>query len=136
MTTLFPLSRLIDQRIFDQHLVDSSERCRTDARPRADVLESAKEFRIVIDLPGVQNESLEINLEQQALTVKAERVATVPEGFQLRRNERAEKVSFSRTFNLGNSVDAENISAQLDDGVLQITLPKSQTSLPRRIEVQ
>jgi len=62
--------------------------------------------------------------------------AEVPEGYQLRRNERAGTVTFSRTFNLGNAVDAEKIAAQLDGGVLQITLPKSQSSLPRKIEVQ
>ena len=131
MNTLFPLSRLIEQ-----HRVEGSDQCRTNANPRADVLEGEQEFRIVLDLPGIENESLEINLEQQALTVKAERVATVPEGFQLRRNERAQKATFQRTFTLGNAVDAEGISAHLDNGVLQITLPKSQTSLPRRIEVK
>ncbi|MFT5315824.1 MAG: HSP20 family protein [Candidatus Krumholzibacteriia bacterium] len=131
MNTLLPLARFLDSQ-----LAEGSSQCNTKASPRADVLEGEQEFRIVMDLPGVQSDSLEINLEQQALTVKAERTAAVPEGFQLRRNERANSLSFSRTFNLGNAVDAENISAHLDNGVLKVTLPKSQSGLPRRIEVK
>jgi len=108
----------------------------TNLIPRADVLESEKEYRIVLDLPGVQNDNLEINLEQQLLTVKATKASAVPEGFEMRRHERAEEVQFNRTFNLGIAVDGEQISAKLDSGVLQITLPKSDVSLPRRIEVK
>jgi HSP20 family protein len=89
-----------------------------------------------MDLPGVQREDLDLSIEDQTLWVKAERKETVPEGFQARRSERAGRVTFSRTFSLGNAVNAENISAEFKDGVLTISLPKSEKSLPRRIEVK
>jgi HSP20 family protein len=60
----------------------------------------------------------------------------VPEGFQSRRNERAGHVTFSRTFSLGNAVNVEDIRAEFKNGVLNITLPKNEKSLPRRIEVK
>jgi len=136
MTTFFPVTRMLDAA-----LNGNLDSCHTTDRranlvPRADVLENEKEYRIVIDLPGVANEGLEINLEKQSLIVKAQKAGTVPEGFELRRHERAGEVQFSRTFNLGNAVDGDAISAKLDAGVLQITLPKSDVSLPRRIEVK
>ena len=68
--------------------------------------------------------------------MKAERSEIVPEGFETRRTERASKATFSRTFSLGNAVDTEGISARFEAGVLTITLPKSEKSLPRKIEVK
>ena len=68
--------------------------------------------------------------------VKAEAKTVVPEGFTTLRRERAGRSTFQRSFNLGTNVDRDNISAKLEDGVLLITLPKSEKSLPRRIEVQ
>ncbi len=136
MTTFFPMTRMLDAA-----LNGTLDNCRTTERntnlvPRADVLENDKEYRIVMDLPGVPSEGLEISLEKQSLIVKAQKSDVVPEGFELRRHERAGAVQFSRTFNLGSAVDGEAISAKLDEGVLQITLPKSDVSLPRRIEVK
>ncbi len=140
MTTLMPMTRMLDAAF-----KGALDNCQTNGysndhthnlTPRADVLESETEFRLVLDLPGVKSSDLEINVEKQALIVKASKEAAVPEGFDVRRHERADKAQYSRTFNLGNAVDGENISAKLDDGVLQITLPKSEASKPRRIEVK
>ena len=137
MTTFFPQTRMLNARMLDAALKSTLDTDRTtNLTPRADVLESEKEFRIVMDLPGVQSDGLEINLENQALIVKATRAAAVPEGFDVRRHERAGDLQFSRTFKLGNAVDGEQISAKLDGGVLQIVLPKSDASLPRRIVVK
>ena len=136
MTTLFPMTRMLDS------VLNGNLDSWTDSDhvahfvPRADVLEGPKEYRIVMDLPGVANTDLDINLEGQELTVKAEKDATVPEGFEVRRNERSGKVHFTRTYTLGNAVDAEAISAKLENGILQISLPKSEVTLPRRIEVK
>ena len=136
MTTLFPVTRMLDT------VLNGTLDNWTDGEhvshfvPRADVLEGEKEFRIVMDLPGVRTEDLEINLESQELTVKATKDTAVPEGFELRRNERSGKVQFNRTFTLGNAVDAENIGAELKEGVLEISLPKSEVSMPRRIQVK
>ncbi len=136
MTTLMPMTRVLDAAF-----KGAMDNCHTtdythNLTPRADVLESETEFRLVLDLPGVSSEGLEINLEKQTLIVKASKETPVPEGFEVKRHERASQVQFSRTFNLGNSVDGENISAKLDAGVLNITLPKSEASKPRRIEVK
>ena len=136
MTTLFPVARMLDAALNNSCEPWRDTRDTTNFVPRADVLEGEKEFVVVMDLPGVAREDLEINLENQALTVKAAKTNPVPEGFELRRHERADEVSFGRTFNLGTSVENEQISATLDAGVLRITLPKSEKSLPRRITIK
>lgn len=107
-----------------------------ERQPRADILESEKDFRIVMDMPGVRNSELELSLENDTLNVKAERNASVPEGYRPRRREMLDKVILRRSFSLGNAVDSEHIQANLQDGVMTITLAKSQKNLPRKIEVK
>ncbi len=135
MNTLLPMTRMLDAlacNLEAGHAADAE----AWATPRADILEGDKEYRILMDLPGVQPSDLEISVENQALTIKAKRASSVPEGFQLRRHERPGPVSFSRSFSLGLGVDTDAIAASFADGVLQLSLPKSERSLPRRIEVR
>jgi HSP20 family protein len=133
MNTLFPVTRMLDAALNNSWNEGDGSVGRT---PRADVLEGAKEFQVLMDLPGVKHEDLDLSIEDQTLWVKAERKESVPEGFECRRTERAGHVTFSRTFSLGNAVDASGIEAKFAEGVLTITLPKSEKSLPRRIEVK
>lgn len=139
MNSLLPMTRMIDAALHG-----NLNRCEpagswNEAHPNtpilADVLEGDQEYRILLDLPGVRSEDLEINVEHQTLTVKAERTLEVPEGFASRRQERSNKASFARTFRLGTGVDADAIKAGLKEGVLEIILPKTEQSLPRKIEV-
>ena len=132
MNTLFPMTQVLNAAMNSRETNQFS----WGRSPRADVLESQKEFRITMDLPGVRQADLEISLENQTLNVKADRQTEVPEGFELIRHERPGKTEFHRTFNLGNSVDDANIEATFENGVLVLTLPKSQQSMPRRIEVK
>ncbi len=134
MNTLIPLTRIFDAALNNNY---ETERAQTfGVVPRADISEGDKEFRITMDLPGVKADDLEINLENQTLTVKATRENSMPEGFETRRRERPGATQFERSFTLGNSVDHDLIGASLDKGVLTLTLPKSDQSLPRRIEVK
>jgi HSP20 family molecular chaperone IbpA len=104
--------------------------------PQADILEGEKDYLIRLDVPGATRENLEIHLEDQTLTLKAERELPAPENYQVRHKELPSKLIFERTFNLGREIDADHISAKLENGVLTVTLPKSATALPRRIEVK
>ncbi|MCP4573849.1 MAG: Hsp20/alpha crystallin family protein [bacterium] len=134
MNTLMPMTRLIDAAL-NGTTATCNPHAACAATPRADVIEGEQEYRILMDMPGVKADALEVNVEHQTLTVKAERQVELPEGFEARRRERAECVGFNRTFRLGNAVEAEGIKANLEDGVLEITLPKSEQSVARRIQV-
>ncbi len=101
MNTLFPVTRMLDAAL-SGHLDNWNEADGTPGRtPRADILEGEKEFRVLMDLPGVPHDNLDLSIEDQTLWVKAERSESVPEGFESRRKERAGHVTFSRTFSLG-----------------------------------
>jgi HSP20 family protein len=104
--------------------------------PMADVLEGEKDFRIQLDLPGVDRESLKIEVEDQTLRIAAERTQAALEGYTVRRKELPGKISIQRSFQLGKEIDHERITARLEDGVLTVTLPKAEVALPRRIEVK
>jgi HSP20 family protein len=136
MNTLFPVTRMLDAAMKNPCNTWNEADGSRGRTPRADILEGEMEFRVLMDLPGVQHQDLDLSIEDQTLWVKAERKESVPEGFEARRNERAGHVTFSRTFSLGKAVDVEGIGAEFKNGVLNITLPKSEKSLPRKIEVK
>ena len=131
---MYPIAQLLNAAI------ETPQACRplpySERLPRTNILEGEQDFRILMDLHGVRNEDLEINLEDQTLTVRAERDFQAPEGYKAHRSELAGKVNFRRSFDLGSGVDAERIGAKLENGILTVTVPKSDKAVPRRIEVQ
>lgn len=91
-------------------------------------------FVLTVDLPGVKESDVDVTLENQTLTLTAERKAQAPEGYAVHRQERA-PFRFSRSFTLPTRVDPERVKAALDDGVLTLTLEKTPESKPRKITV-
>lgn len=138
MTSLIPFRRL-DQLL--DNVFEAGACCADGATdmarvlPRADILEGEKEYRLVMDLPGVDRENVSVELEDQTLTVRGTRQEATPEGFKFLHGERAGRVEFARTFTLGRGVEASGIVARIERGILTVTLPKSEQALPRRIEV-
>jgi HSP20 family protein len=104
-------------------------------RPRVDIHESDTEFVIEADLPGVSKDNLQVEVEKNQLTISAtrDREERKHEAIHV---ERYSKATLVRSFTLGTDVNAEGIRAELQDGVLTLTLPKAEKALPRRIEVR
>jgi HSP20 family protein len=105
-------------------------------RPQVDIEESSDEFRVRLDLPGVKREDLKVEIENNTLMIEAERKTESTEDMQVLHRERANHSRFARSFSLGESVNTEAINAHLVDGVLELTIPKSEKALPRRINVE
>jgi len=107
----------------------------TGLAPLADVLEGAQEYRIAIDLPGVEPASIKLQVEKDTLEVSAERkLAPLAAGEELQRSERPYG-AFARTFRLPVSVDATRVEARYEAGVLTVRLPKREESKARTIPV-
>ncbi|MFG0265896.1 MAG: Hsp20/alpha crystallin family protein [Rhodopirellula sp. JB055] len=87
------------------------------------------------ELPGFNSDQLEIYVDANQLTLKGERTAPEMEGGTWHRQERGFG-SFHRMIELPADVDADQVSADFQNGILKIRLPKSETARPRRIEVQ
>jgi HSP20 family protein len=108
----------------------------TTARPAVMPMDAWREgdtFVVEFDLPGVRPESLDIDVERNVLTVKAERPG--PKGdWEVLAAERPTGV-FSRQLVLGENVDLEHVQAAYDGGVLRLTVPVAERAKARRIEV-
>jgi HSP20 family protein len=88
-----------------------------------------------MDLPGVDVESVDLDVEQNVLTIKAERKNPVGEGTGMFASERPRGV-FSRHLRLGDALETENVKAGYDAGVLTVRIPVAEQAKPRRIEIE
>ncbi len=101
--------------------------------PLADVEETDDAYNVEIDLPGVAREDADIQLDDRRLTVSGDIEEKERKGILHRRTRRVGRFHFSVT--LPGEVDADNVSAQLHDGVLVVRVPKATAARPRRIAV-
>jgi HSP20 family protein len=100
-----------------------------------DAYRAGDEFVVCFDLPGVDPDAIELDIERNVLTVKAER-RPLPAGddVQMQVAERPLGV-FSRQLFLGDTLDTEHIKADYDTGVLTLRIPVAEQAKPRRIEI-
>jgi HSP20 family protein len=109
----------------------------TLARPAVmpmDAYRQGEQFVVQFDLPGVDPSSIDLDVERNVLTVKAERTPTYGEDVELQVAERPRGV-FSRQLFLGDSLDADRIEAHYGAGVLTLRLPIAEKAKPRKIEI-
>lgn len=104
-------------------------------QPAVDVYEKADAILLLMDVPGVDKQAVRIQVERDSLTVEADQAGEALEGYQLLHRE-ARPVRFRRTFSLNREIDRDRIEANLQQGVLRLTLPKTAEAQPRRIEVK
>ena len=103
--------------------------------PRVDIREEAGRFVILADLPGIDPQQIEIQMDKGILTIQGERKADeAVEGGRFSRIERRHG-GFRRSFALPDSADADGISAHGSNGVLEVVIPKKPDLAPRRIQV-
>ena len=90
-------------------------------------------FHIEFDLPGVAPESIDLDVERNVLTVRAERVARNGD-WEMLASERP-RGAFSRQLVLGDNLDLDRIEASYDDGVLRLVVPVAERAKPRKIQI-
>ncbi|MFE9633365.1 Hsp20/alpha crystallin family protein [Streptomyces sp. NPDC006463] len=101
-----------------------------------DAYREGEEYVIAFDLPGVSSDAIDIDVERNMLTVKAERRPSPREGdVQMELSERPLGV-FSRQIVLADTLDTENIAADYDAGVLTLRIPISERAKPRKISIK
>lgn len=104
--------------------------------PPVDIAETENELVVKADVPDVRFEDIQVNLENDTLTLKGQRKfekASEKGGYH--RIERSYG-SFERSFTVPNTVDAEHVKADYKNGVLTVTLPKKESAKPRKINVE
>jgi HSP20 family protein len=103
--------------------------------PRADIYETENEISVIVDLPGVDKNSLEISLEKNILNINGYVSQEDPEGYSLAFAE-YQIGDYERSFRLSNQIDQNKIDATLNDGVLKLRLPKAEAAKSRKIAVK
>ena len=99
-----------------------------------DLYRDGDHYVLAADLPGIDPGSVDIDVDGQLLTIRAERTLGKGEGVKWLARER-QGGSFLRQLNLGQGIDTERISATYENGVLSVTIPVSERAKPRKIEV-
>ncbi|WP_228772708.1 Hsp20/alpha crystallin family protein [Cupriavidus necator] len=102
--------------------------------PAVDIYETAAGVTLWADLPGVPREKLEVNVHDASLRIEGEAVVATPAGLRVQHAE-VRQPRYARTFTLSPELDASRIAANLQDGVLKVTIPRREEAKPRRIEV-
>jgi HSP20 family protein len=99
-----------------------------------DAYRDGEQFIVQLDLPGLDPGSIDVGVERNVLTVKAERKSTIIEGAEVQVAERPSGV-FARQLFLGEALDAEHIEASYEAGVLTLRIPVAEHTRPRKIEI-
>lgn len=115
----------------------ASELFGTAARPAAmpfDAYRRDDSFIVHFDLPGVKPDAIDLTVEKDVLTVRAERQREADENVELLATERPQG-TFSRQLFLGETLDTDHLEANYADGVLTLRIPVAESAKPRKVEI-
>jgi HSP20 family molecular chaperone IbpA len=110
-------------------------RSRTTFVPRSDIYETEEYVVVTLDMPGVSEDSIDITLEKNTLTISGNSTHGAPEGYTLAFAE-FEAGDYLRSFRITDRIDRDGIDAVLTDGVLKLTLPKAEEAKTRKIGIK
>ena len=99
-----------------------------------DLSRDGDHYMLHADLPGIDPGSVDVDVDGQLLTIRAERTARSDENVKWLAHERPSG-SFLRQLNLGDGIDTDGISAHYDNGVLSVMIPVSEKAKPRKVEI-
>ena len=102
--------------------------------PRVDAYTNDKEIYLEVELPGVEKDSLEVNLEKSILSIRGERELTGLQEYELQYAEFGAS-EYYREFRIEDSVDSNNIKAVFQSGLLKVTIPFTKT-LIKKVKIQ
>ena len=103
-------------------------------RPLSDIVETDEAVTLMLEIPGVAAEDVDVTFEKRVLTIRGKVQPTTPEKLQLAYAEYGEG-DFERSFTLSDDFDPEKINASVSHGVLTLTLPRAAEAQPKKIAV-
>ena len=101
--------------------------------PPVDIYETADGFVLAADLPGVSQDSLEVSVTHNVLTIKGRVTRNLP---GKARYQEFQPASLFRQFKLGNALDTDQVDARLNNGVLRLRIPKARKAVARQIDIK
>jgi HSP20 family protein len=128
-----PLTRGLN-RFFSDWAIPSAYLDECDWTPASDIAETDTEYHVTMELPGIDMKKLDISFSKGILTVKGEKTTEVSLGESCYCSERYSG-SFQRSVQIPGAVDKENIEADYKDGILKVSLAKSEKIAVKKIEI-
>jgi len=123
-------------RVFRESRSGEDESLTTSSfSPAVDVYEDEHQVTLKIEVPGIDEKDIDVQIENNTLTVHGERKIEKEEKEENYRRVESQYGNFTRTFTLPQTVDTENVAATYDKGVLKIALPKKAEAKPKQIKV-
>ena len=119
---------------FDRIAEPRHPRTTGDNYPRTNLNDTGDNLEVIVEVPGVSKDDINVKIQGNYLELSGKRNREVPEGYTVHRTER-EALSFSRSFTLPYEVDADKVVASLNNGILTMTLPKSEAAKPKQIAI-
>ena len=126
-----------DIQVQQKREVDRGEESTRPTRafmPTADIFETEEALTVVLEMPGVSKENVDINVEEGVLTVEGRIDFGKYQGMRPVYSE-YNVGPYRRSFRVSAQIDQDKISAEMQDGVITLTLPKAEKAKPRRIKV-
>ena len=102
--------------------------------PKTNIYDLGGKYEVYAEVPGFSREDLSIKVQGNYLELSGTRKSKSPEGYSAHRIERKAE-TFSRSFTVGADIDAERVEATLKNGILRLSLPKSEAAAPRQISI-
>jgi HSP20 family protein len=119
----------------DEFFNDAVNPRRDNFTPGIDISETDTQFHISAELPGMTKEDITVNLENSQLTISGERKLKDEEKEKTYHRVETSYGSFSRSFELPDNVDEQSITASYEDGLLNISIDKSEEKVKKQIEI-
>lgn len=136
-----PFSNLFSRNFFDdlmgQYLLENNNQMPQMMQVSMDVAETDQAFEVKVDLPGINPDDVEIQIENNTLIIRGQRNEESEERDEDKQFHRIEryKGNFARSVVLPNSINEDETAAEFKDGVLKVVVPKSDEAKPRRIAI-
>ena len=118
-----------------ERLVSGGSDLNSGFRPDLDVREEAEALTVLVDLPGVRREDVQVTFHDGELTITGERKADAPEKQEVRSYQERSFGRFERRLTIHSPINADQVKATHRDGILTVTLPKVEEVRPRQIEI-
>ena len=129
--------RSMFEDLFDQFLSESNGSFAQSMNVSVDVAETERSFEVKVDLPGIDPELVEIQIDNNTLTIRGKRSEESEQKDEEKQYHRIERYqgSFARSIVLPNAINEDESAAEFKDGVLKIVIPKSEEAKPRKIAI-
>ena len=135
---LKPFDQVFDQML-TQQFPNFAEQTGIDflkgAYPKCNIIDTAEDVQVIAEIPGLTKDEVNIKVENGVMTISGKQAFTSKDTEVKYIRRELKHSSFKRSFELGDTLDPSKISANFENGILNITIPKKEESLPKTIDI-